>query len=129
MLRLVACSSLASSTFLQTPKMTSKSFVAVGQMTSTNDPSHNALLACSIIRRAAKLSAKLKLVALPEACDFIATPEEVRKLTKSLEESEFVTRVRKQARESNVWVSVGVHESSEEEGRVYNTNVVSFPAV
>jgi len=93
-------------------------------MTSTNNPSHNALLACSIIRRAAKSGAKL--IALPEACDFIATPEEVRKLTKSLEESEFVTRVRKQAKSSNLWVSVGVHESSEEEGRVYNTNVVSF---
>ncbi|GAA5922751.1 carbon-nitrogen hydrolase family protein [Sporobolomyces koalae] len=102
--------------------MSAKAFAAVGQLTSTSDPKHNALLACSIVRRAAKLSAKL--VMLPEACDFIGTPDETKKLTKSIEESEFLTAVRKQAKESSCWVSVGVHESSEDEGRVYNTNVL-----
>lgn len=103
--------------------MSPKAFVACGQMCSTNDPSHNALLACSIIRRAAKLSAKL--VMLPEGCDFIGTPDEVRELSKPLEESTFLNAVRKQAKESSCWVSTGVHESSEVEGRVYNSNVVS----
>ncbi|GAA5877284.1 hypothetical protein JCM16303_006228 [Sporobolomyces ruberrimus] len=102
--------------------MSQKAFVACGQMCSTNDPSHNALLACSIIRRAAKLSAKL--VMLPEGCDFIGTPDEVRELSKPLEESTFLNAVRKQAKESSCWVSTGVHESSEVEGRVYNSNVV-----
>ncbi|GAA5957434.1 hypothetical protein JCM3765_001136 [Sporobolomyces pararoseus] len=102
--------------------MIEKAYVAVGQLCSTNDPSQNAKLAASIIRRAAKLSAKL--VMLPEGCDFIATPEEIKELTKPLEQSDFLTKVRKQAKESSCWVSVGVHESSEEDGRVYNTNVL-----
>lgn len=102
--------------------MPERTYVAVGQLCSTNDPDQNALLACSIIRRAANLSAKV--VMLPEGCDFIAEPEEILKLTKSLDESEFLTKVRKQAKESACWVSVGVHESSDEDGRVFNTNVV-----
>ncbi|GAA6023682.1 hypothetical protein JCM11491_005271 [Sporobolomyces phaffii] len=102
--------------------MTDKAYVAVGQLCSTNDPSLNARLACSIIRRAAKLSAQLVL--LPEGCDFIATPEEVKALSTTPDQSEFLTKVRKQAKESSCWVSVGIHESSEEEGRVYNTNVL-----
>jgi len=103
--------------------MSQKAFVAVGQLCSTNDPSHNAKLGRSIIRRAANLSAKL--VMLPEGCDFIATPDEIKALTKPLEESEFLNEIRKQAKESSCWVGVGIHEQSEEEGRVYNSNVVS----
>ncbi|GAA5899388.1 carbon-nitrogen hydrolase family protein [Sporobolomyces salmoneus] len=102
--------------------MTSKTYVAVGQLCSTEDPAHNALLACSIIRRAAALSAKL--VMLPEGCDFIATPEEIREKSKPIEEHDFLNKVRKQAKESKCWVAVGIHEASDEKDRVYNTNVL-----
>ncbi|GAA6058511.1 hypothetical protein JCM10212_006950 [Sporobolomyces blumeae] len=102
--------------------MGQKHFVAVGQMTSTPDPHHNARMACSIIRRAAKCSAKL--VTLPEACDFIAGPDEVLKLATSLEESDFLNAIRKEAKESKVWVIVGMHERCKDEERVYNSCVL-----
>lgn len=63
-----------------------------------------------IITDAAKAGAKM--IFLPEASDFIANGAgESASLTKPLGQSEFVQGVRARARETGVWVSVGVHEA------------------
>ncbi|GAA5968379.1 hypothetical protein JCM21900_002395 [Sporobolomyces salmonicolor] len=95
---------------------------AVVQMCSTSNVAHNARLACSVIRRAAAASASL--VYLPEAADFIcAEAKDVSRLSVALDESEFVRAVRRQAKESGIWVGVGVHEKATAE-RCYNTNLL-----
>ncbi|GAA5912675.1 hypothetical protein JCM5296_006053 [Sporobolomyces johnsonii] len=95
---------------------------AVAQMCSTSNVAHNARLACSVIRRAAAASASL--VYLPEAADFIcAEAKDVSRLSKALDESEFVRDVRRQAKESGIWVGVGVHEKATAE-QCYNTNLL-----
>lgn len=45
-------------------------------------------------------------------------------LTQPLESSEFVRTVRSAARDEQVWVDVGVHETSDEAGRCYNTHLM-----
>ena len=62
-----------------------------------------------IIADAAKAGAKM--IFLPEASDFIAKADEVTSLTKPLAQNEFVQGVRAKAKETGVWVSVGVHET------------------
>lgn len=62
-----------------------------------------------IIADAAKAGAKV--IFLPEASDFIANADEVASLTKPLAQNEFVRGVRAKAKETGVWVSVGVHET------------------
>ena len=62
-----------------------------------------------IITDAAKAGAKM--IFLPEASDFITKADEVASLTKPLAENEFVQGVRAKAKETGVWVSVGVHET------------------
>ncbi|GAA6035999.1 hypothetical protein JCM8097_005207 [Rhodosporidiobolus ruineniae] len=99
---------------------------AVGQLCSTSNVAHNARLCTSIIRRAA--AAQAQLVFLPEASDYIASPEEGRKLMRPLDEKGgFVEEMRRQARESKVWVGVGVHEKATEE-KCYNTNLLISPS-
>lgn len=57
-------------------------------------------------------NAGAKMVFLPEASDFIANrADEAASLTKPLSQSEFVQGVRTRAKETGVWVSVGVHET------------------
>ncbi|BGP36339.1 Carbon-nitrogen hydrolase [Rhodotorula kratochvilovae] len=97
---------------------------AVGQICSTNNVTRNAALCVSLIRRAA--SARCALLFLPEASDFIADAKEVPKLSASLDESEFVREVRAQAKESAIWVGVGVHEKATED-KCYNTNLLISP--
>jgi len=63
----------------------------------------------TIIADAAKAGAKM--IFLPEASDFIAKADEVASLTKPLAQNEFVQGVRAKAKETGVWVSVGVHET------------------
>ena len=94
---------------------------AVGQICSTNNVSRNAALCTSLIRRAA--AARCSLLYLPEAADFIADAKEVPKLSESLDSSEFVRKVRAQAKESAIFVGVGVHEKATE-ARCYNTSLV-----
>ena len=69
-----------------------------------------------IIADAAKAGAKVIFLPeasdfLPEASDFIANADEVASLTKPLAQNEFVRGVRAKAKETGVWVSVGVHET------------------
>jgi len=98
---------------------------AVGQLCSTSNLSRNLKIAQSLIKRAAK--AKAKLLFLPEATDFIAPADQVKHLSQALDQpGGFVDSIRKQARESQCWVNVGVHEKgSDDKGRCYNTNLVS----
>ncbi|GAA6057909.1 hypothetical protein JCM3770_002199 [Rhodotorula araucariae] len=97
---------------------------AVGQICSTNNVSRNAALCVSLIRRAA--AARCALLFLPEASDFIADAKEVPRLSVSLDESEFVRKVRAQAKESAIFVGVGVHEKATE-NKCYNTNLLISP--
>lgn len=72
---------------------------------------------------------------LPPAADFIAPSTQVSSLTRSSENLSFVEGIRDAARNSGVWVSVGVHEppSAEQDkrdesegrkGRCYNTQLL-----
>ena len=71
--------------------------------------SKNLEAASRTITDAARAGAKM--VFLPEASDFITKPDEVVSLTKPLDQNEFVQGVRTKAKETGVWVSVGVHET------------------
>lgn len=98
---------------------------AVGQLCSTANVARNGRICASIIRRAAL--AQAKLVHLPEAADFIAVkPEDVPDLAEPIEGGSFVEVIRNQARESKVWVGVGVHEKGPktEPTKCYNTQLV-----
>jgi predicted amidohydrolase len=98
---------------------------AVGQLCSTANIARNTRLCTSIIRRAA--AAQAQLVYLPEASDFIAEkPADVPGLAEPIEGGSFVEALKKQARESKVWVGVGVHEKGPENEpeKCYNTQLV-----
>ncbi|GAA5909221.1 hypothetical protein JCM6882_003769 [Rhodosporidiobolus microsporus] len=97
---------------------------AVGQLCSTSNVAHNARLSASIIRRAA--AAQAKLIYLPEAADFIAEAKDVARLSEPLEGGLFVEAVKKQAKESRIWVGVGVHEKGVDE-KCWNTNLLITP--
>jgi len=62
-----------------------------------------------IVTDAARAGAKV--IFLPEASDFIARADEVPSLTKPLAQNELVQGLRAKAKETGVWVSVGVHET------------------
>jgi predicted amidohydrolase len=82
--------------------------VAVAQICSTPSIARNLAICRGIIDRAAKKGAKL--VYLPEASDFIAPTAEVFTLSSPLHPNTFVDGIREQARTSETWVGVGIHE-------------------
>ncbi|SCV68379.1 BQ2448_500 [Microbotryum intermedium] len=114
---------------------------AVAQICSLPSLTHNVALCRSVIRRAAQAGAQL--IWLPEASDFIASAAEVTSLSRPLDKSEFIDGVKlvppfvdvisphlstqAQARDSKVWVGVGVHETVRDEERCYNTNLLISP--
>lgn len=98
---------------------------AVGQLCSKAVVEANLAQCRSIVRRAAAAGAKL--VMLPEASDFIADAASVMKLTRPLGESPFVDGIKSAAKAGSVWVGVGVHESSDDPKRCYNTNILVNP--
>lgn len=102
---------------------------AVTQLTSGLNPLENADTAIDLIQRAAKAGAKV--VFLPEATDFISSPDRVGELTYCKDNRTFVDRMLQAAKENNVFVSVGIHEPAEEEEakraeerRCYNTQLL-----
>jgi len=107
--------------------------VAVAQIRSTPSIARNLAICRGIIDQAAKKGAKL--VYLPEASDFIAPTTEVFGLSFPLHPNVFVDGIREQAKTSETWVGVGIHErpgqeedgSSSNEGRVYNTHLMIDP--
>ncbi|CAO1628031.1 unnamed protein product [Parajaminaea phylloscopi] len=88
---------------------------AVTQLTSTPVIRDNLATAVSLIHKAAKAGAKA--VFLPEATDFVAPSESVQKLTYSQDNADFVSGILRAARESSVFVSVGIHEPADEAQR------------
>jgi len=92
---------------------TNKSFLwtvtTIGQFCAKAVLSKNLEAVSRIIADAAKVGAKV--IFLPEASDFLAGADEVASLTRPLAQNEFVQGVRTKAKETGVWVSVGVHET------------------
>jgi len=80
-----------------------------GQFCAKSVLSKNLEAVSRIVTDAARAGAKL--IFLPEASDFIASAGEVPSLTKPLAQNEFVLGLRAKAKETGVWVSVGVHEA------------------
>lgn len=107
---------------------------AVAQMKSTGVIADNLSQAVTMIRSAARAGAKA--IFLPEATDFIAPTAAVAELTRSSDNSNFVSDIQSAAKEANVWVSVGIHEppsteqdetdKKENKGRLrcYNTQLL-----
>ena len=81
---------------------------AVAQIKSTGIISDNLAQCITLIRSAAQAGAKA--IFLPEATDFIAPTAAVAALTRSTDNARFVQGIQSAAKESNVWVSVGIHE-------------------
>jgi hypothetical protein len=87
-----------------------RAVTTTGQFCTKPVISKNLEAVSRIITDAAKAGAKM--IFLPEASDFIANgADESASLTKPLAQSEFVQGVRARAKETGVWVSVGVHET------------------
>lgn len=91
---------------------------AVAQICSRGVVADNLAVCASVVRRAAQAGAKL--VWLPEASDYISTD----KLMQPIATSSFVNGLRDSARDHTIWVGVGVHESSDDPDRCYNSNIV-----
>lgn len=91
---------------------------AVAQICSRGVVADNLAVCASVVRRAAQAGAKL--IWLPEASDYIST----EKLMQPLASSSFVTAMRDSAKAHSIWVGVGVHESTEDPARCYNSNLV-----
>ena len=85
------------------PKATTGQFCAKAVL------SKNLEAVSRIVTDAARAGAKM--IFLPEASDFIASAGEIPSLTKPLAQNEFVLGLRAKAKETGVWVSVGVHET------------------
>ncbi|GAA5922750.1 carbon-nitrogen hydrolase family protein [Sporobolomyces koalae] len=100
---------------------------AVGQLCSNVSVSRNSKIACDLIRQAGAKG--VQILFLPEATDFIAPADQVKHLSQSIDQpGGFVEIIRKQARDSNVWLNLGIHEKGpaegEDSGRCYNTNLL-----
>lgn len=96
---------------------------AVAQLTSGVHVLDNLAVATRLVARAAHAGAAA--VFLPEATDFIAPAADVARLTRSPECAAFVRGMRAAAQTHRVWVSVGVHEPSDDDpARAFNTQLL-----
>ncbi|KAI7896072.1 putative NIT2-nitrilase [Mucor mucedo] len=96
---------------------------AVGQFCATCIVSFNKTTCQDLVRQASQRGAKM--IFLPEASDFVSKDkEQTLDLTRPLNDSEFLKGLVETAQEHKIWVSVGVHESSNVSDKVYNTHVV-----
>lgn len=135
---------------------------AVGQICSRNNVARNLAVCRSVLARAAAAGAQF--VCLPEAADYICPSDEgqstlqarplanadrsmhicydtVVKLAQTLDDNSFVRGIQEQAKQSKVWVSVGIHElpsssssssstqtnGQQDKPRVYNTQCLISP--
>ena len=97
--------------------------VAVTQMTSGGVIKENLAVALSLVSRA--VSAGAEAVFLPEATDFIATPDKGPELTRSEDNKAFVNSICDAAKQHRVWISVGIHEEPENDAKLcYNTQLL-----
>lgn len=77
----------------------------------------------SIITERVYKTNKLQALFLPEASDYIgSSAAETASLARSVQDSEFVKGLQKEARDANLPINVGIHEPAPE-GRVKNTLV------
>jgi predicted amidohydrolase len=83
-------------------------------MRSTASMSHNLSQCQTLVQKASKAGAKALF--LPEACDYIGGKD----LCRSVDESEFVIGLRKEAKEHNISINVGIHEPADS-SKVKNT--------
>ncbi|RAL01009.1 carbon-nitrogen hydrolase family protein [Aspergillus ibericus CBS 121593] len=94
---------------------------AVGQLCSTASLATNLAQCQTLVRKAAAAGAKALF--LPEASDYIASsPAETISLARSVQDSEFVLGLQKEAKLANLHINVGIHEPSPD-GRIKNTLV------
>ncbi|KAJ8098275.1 carbon-nitrogen hydrolase [Lipomyces tetrasporus] len=94
---------------------------AAGQFCSTGSMAENLASVKSLIQQSVEAGAKVLF--LPEASDYIArSPAETVALARPIEQSEFVIGIQEELRnlETSLEVSVGIHESVENEDRCKN---------
>ncbi|KAI9932925.1 hypothetical protein ASPWEDRAFT_33925 [Aspergillus wentii DTO 134E9] len=94
---------------------------AVGQLCSTANIASNLAQCQTLVRKA--VAAGAKALFLPEASDYISsTAAESISLARSVQDSEFVIGLQKEAREANLHINVGIHEPAQGD-KVKNTLV------
>ncbi|OOF95752.1 hypothetical protein ASPCADRAFT_168340 [Aspergillus carbonarius ITEM 5010] len=92
---------------------------AVGQICSTASLATNLAQCQTLVHKAAAAGAKALF--LPEASDYIASsPAESTSLVRSVQDSEFVLGLQKEAKLANLHINVGIHEPAAN-GRIKNT--------
>ncbi|KAL2215759.1 putative nitrilase [Thermoascus aurantiacus ATCC 26904] len=93
---------------------------AVGQLCSTASMAHN-LAQCRVLVRKA-VAAGAKALFLPEASDYVgSSAAETVSLVRSVQESEFVQGLQKEARQAKLPINVGIHEPAQGGQKVKNT--------
>ncbi|KAF2089027.1 putative nitrilase [Saccharata proteae CBS 121410] len=93
---------------------------AVGQICSTASMAHNLAQCQKVVSKA--VSAGAKALFLPEASDYIgSSPDETVSLVRSVQESEFVLGLQKEAKTNGLPIHVGVHEPGDSNKKVKNT--------
>ncbi|KAJ9214347.1 hypothetical protein DTO166G4_3971 [Paecilomyces variotii] len=93
---------------------------AVGQLCSTASMASN-LAQCQVLVRKA-VAAGAKALFLPEASDYISSSAaESLSLVRSVQESEFVLGLQREARQSKLPINVGIHEPAQGGKKVKNT--------
>ncbi|KAL2005871.1 hypothetical protein VTN00DRAFT_10364 [Thermoascus crustaceus] len=96
------------------------SIAAVGQLCSTASMAHN-LAQCKVLIRKA-VAAGAKALFLPEASDYIgSSAAETVSLVRSVQESEFVLGLQKEAQQAKLPINVGIHEPALGGQKVKNT--------
>jgi len=116
-----------SSNFISKNVLCEKSIVAVGQMTSTNDKTHNFEICRDLAEEAARRGAKL--LCLPECFNFIGfTTKETIEAAESVEDGPSIARFCRLARQNSLWLSLGGFQeqaSSQSSPIVNSKNVFS----
>ncbi|KAF9406941.1 Carbon-nitrogen hydrolase, partial [Podila epigama] len=99
--------------------------IAVAQFCAGQSVSVNLATCIRLMGQACKASAKM--VFFPEASDFIGNPpEDALKLSCSLgkDKGPFLAGLCAEAKQLQMWCSVGIHEKSSLPGKLYNTHVL-----
>ena len=101
--------------------------VAALQVTCTEDKAANLSLCSSLVEEAAGGGARV--VFLPEACDYVAASRQRSMALAERRDGATVSAYRALAARLGVWLSIGgVHEATEQGGRLRNTHLLVSPA-
>ncbi|KAF9381424.1 Nitrilase [Podila verticillata] len=99
--------------------------IAVAQLCAGQSVATNLTTCIRLMSQACKESAKM--IFFPEASDFIGNPsEEALTLSHPVDGDigPFLTGLCAQAKQLGIWCSVGIHEKSPYQGKLYNTHVL-----